>query len=77
VAVLAVEGTASAFRAGLEGAEQPVKVRAPDGRHGFFEVDLGTVRIERPGSFSYRLRPDPKHWQPLRVQRVVLRKTEP
>lgn len=72
-AELAVEQPKSKFRVGLPEKQAVVEVKSTGGYGSYEQRSLGTLKIERPGSYSIQITPDVKQWQPINVRKLLLR----
>ncbi len=73
IAELAVEGPTTRFNVGLPGSQQAVEVASTGGPQRYVTKTLGTITLAQAGSFSFRINPDPAHWQPVNLRRVTLK----
>ena len=73
LAELAVAQEKSRFHIGLPGQRESVEVLSTGGYGNYVSKSLGTIRIDKAGENTLRLKPEKGHWQPINLRQLKLK----
>tara|TARA_R110002073_G_scaffold73085_14_gene178842 strand:+ start:8489 stop:10249 length:1761 start_codon:yes stop_codon:yes gene_type:complete len=74
-ATLSMEKEKSRLGFGYAGELQTAEIKSTGGYGNYDNRTLGTITFDQPGQYSFRIKPDAGHWQPINLRYVTLTRT--
>ena len=72
-AVMSVKEPKTRFGIGLAEKQIMVEAKSTGGYGKYVEKNLGTIRIDKAGDHTFRVKPDASAWNPINLRQVELR----
>ena len=70
---IAIEAAKTRFRVGLGQNLTSVEVESTGGYGSYETALLGTIEVEKPGTYPLKVIPDVENWQPMNVRKLQLK----
>ena len=73
-AMMSVDSASTRFSIGVNRQPTMVVAESTGGYGTYVKKTLGTIRIEKPGAYQFKVKPDAANWQPMNLRSIELQK---